>query len=316
MVEDGIEPLQMDKGEQCSLIGTFCIDSCINDPERVKFYTSFENYNHFMLFFNCLGPAVLELNYQCLSLHPKDQLFLTLIKLRQAKEDIELSFMFNISESTVSKIIICWINFLYFQLKELDIWPSRDSIDEHMPEDFKRKFPSTRVILDATETPIQKPSNVDAQSVTWSQYKHKNTLKTMIGCTPRGTVSYISDSASDRQIIEKSPLLQHELHMFERKDSIMADRGIMVQDLFAVQDVQVNTPTLLKGKSQLEPSEVVKDRRVASKRIHMERVIGLAKRFKILKEDLPPGKLVLGSRIVFVCFSIANFRKSIVKRSA
>ena len=248
-MEDGSEPLHMDKGEQCSLIGTFCIVSCINDPKRVKCYTSFESYSHCMLFVNCLGPAVLELNYQCLSLHPKDQLFLTLIKLRQAKEDIELSFMFN--------IIICWINFLYFQLKELDLWLSRDSIDQHMPEDFKRKFPSTRVILDATETPIQKPSHVDAQSVTWSQYKHKNTLKTMIGCTPRGTASYISDSyggsASDRQIIEKSPL--HELHMFERKDSIMADRGIMVQDLFAVQDVQVNTPTLLKGKSQLEPSK-------------------------------------------------------------
>ena len=72
---DGIEPLQMDKGEQCSLIGTFCIDSFINDHKRVKLYTSFENYNHFMLFFNCLGPAVLELNCQCLSLHPKDQLF-------------------------------------------------------------------------------------------------------------------------------------------------------------------------------------------------------------------------------------------------
>jgi hypothetical protein len=58
----------------------------------------------------------------------------------------------------------------------------------------------------------------------------------MIGCTPRGTASYISDSyggsASDRQIIEKSPLLQHELHMFERKDSIMADRGIMIPSQF------------------------------------------------------------------------------------
>ncbi|CAC5401581.1 unnamed protein product [Mytilus coruscus] len=96
-----------------------------------------------------------------------------------------------------------------------------------------------RVILDATETPIQKPSHVDAQSVTWSSYKHKNTIKTMIGCTPRGTVSY--------------------------KDSIMADRGIMVQDLLAAQDVKVNTPTMLKGKSQLEPEEVVRDRRVASK---------------------------------------------------
>ena len=48
-------------------------------------------------------------------------------------------------------------------------------------------------------------------------------------------------------------------------DSIMSERGIMVQDLFACQDVFVNTPTMLKGKSQLETNEVVHDRRVTSK---------------------------------------------------
>ena len=104
--------------------------------------------------------------------------------------------------------------------------------------------------------------------------------------------------------------------MFRKKDSVMADRGIMVQDLFAARDVFVNTPTMLKGKSQLEPEDVVKDRRVASKRIHVERVIGLGKTFKILKKELPSSKLVMGSRIVSVCFAIANFRKSIVKITA
>jgi len=97
----------------------------------------------------------------------------------------------------------------------MDIWPSREIVNEYMPEDFKQKFPKTRVILDATETPIQKPSHVDAQSVTWSTYKHKNTFKTMIGCTPRGTVSYVSDcyggSVSDRQIIKTSDLLKQDL---------------------------------------------------------------------------------------------------------
>jgi hypothetical protein len=184
-----------------------------------------------------------------------------------------------------------------------------------MPEDFGKKFPSTRVILDATEIPINKPSNVRAQSATFSTYKNKNTLKIMIGCTPRGLVSYISESyggtASDRQIIERSTLCS-DRELFEKKDSIMADRGIMVQDLFAARDVQVNTPTMLKGKSQLEPVEVVHDRRIASKRIHIERVIGLAKTFKILKRDLSHSKVALGSRIVFICFSLNNFRSSIV----
>jgi hypothetical protein len=86
-----------------------------------------------MFFFNCLGPAVNELSYKCVSMSPKDQLFLCLIKLRQNKEDVELSFFFEVSASTVSKIIITWINFLYFQLKEMDIWPSREIVNEYMP---------------------------------------------------------------------------------------------------------------------------------------------------------------------------------------
>ncbi|XP_041355304.1 uncharacterized protein LOC121372935 [Gigantopelta aegis] len=185
-----------------------------------------------------------------------------------------------------------------------------------MPEDFKKQFPSTRVILDATEIPIQKPSNVQAQSATFSTYKNKNTLKTMIGCTPRGLISYVSSSyggaASDRQIIERSELCTNTDQFFDKKDSIMADRGIMVQDLFAAKDVFVNTSTMLKGKSQLEPVEVVHDRRIASKRIHIERVIGLGKTFKILKRDLPHTKVVMGERIMFICFSINNFRNCIV----
>ncbi|XP_062567656.1 uncharacterized protein LOC134229890 [Saccostrea cucullata] len=67
-----------------------------------------------------LGPAAFDLNYKCALLSPQDQFFLTLIKLRQAKEDVELAMLFKVCESTVSKIITTWINFLYFQFKELE----------------------------------------------------------------------------------------------------------------------------------------------------------------------------------------------------
>lgn len=207
---------------------------------------------------------------------------------------------------------------MYFQLKELNVWPSEDIVQDFIPVNIAEKFPSTRVILDATEIPIQKPSDVYYQSVTWSNYKHRITIKAMIGVTPSGAVSYVSDayggSASDRMIIERSELLNKG--MFEKGDSIMADRGIMVQDLFANNDVQVNTPTFLKGKSQLDAHEVVHDRRVASKRIHVERVIGLAKRYKILKGELSHSKLQLGSRIIIDCFVLSNFRNCIVDKFA
>ena len=69
-----------------------------------------------------------------------DQLFLTLIKLRCAKEDIELSLLFQISESTVSRIFNTWVNFLHSQLNDLNIWPSRQVVDECMPSDFHKSF--------------------------------------------------------------------------------------------------------------------------------------------------------------------------------
>lgn len=311
---------QHDQGIQCELLSKFSVENFHDNPKAIQYYTGFTDFNHFMFFFHCLGPAAFNRNNQFSSLPHIDQLFLTLMKLRQAKDDIELSFFFNISESTVSRIVTTWINFLYFQLKEITIWPSRELIDKYMPADFKHKFPSTRVILDATEIPIQKPLDVNGQSITWSSYKHKNTVKTMVGCTPKGVVSYVSPSyggsASDRQIIERSELLDPTNKLFDSGDSVMADRGLTVQDLFANQNVHVNTPTMLKGKTQLESHEVIHDRRVASKRIHIERVIGVSKRYKILKSDLPPSKLPLSSRIFFVCVVLLNFKNSIVDKFA
>ena len=92
----------------------------------------------------------------------------------------------------------------------------------------------------------------------------------------------------------------------------MADRGFVVQDLLAPRDVFVNMPTMLRGVTQLPASTVLKDRRIANKRVHIERVIGLAKTFKILKRELNKNYVALGGRILFVCFVISNFRPCIV----
>jgi hypothetical protein len=126
---------------------------------------------------------------------------------------------------------------------------------------FKKCFPSTRIIIDATEIPIQKPGSINEQSATFSTYKNKNTLKVLTGCTSRGLVNYVNDAyggrTSDRQMCEWSTLLQQS-GMFDDGDSIMADRGFNVQDLFATKNVHVNMPTFLKGKTQLEAADVVR----------------------------------------------------------
>ena len=54
-------------------------------------------------------------------------------------------------------------------------------------------YPTTRCIIDATEIFIDIPANPSAQLLTFSTYKNHNTLKALIGITPSGVVSLISD---------------------------------------------------------------------------------------------------------------------------
>lgn len=93
-------------------------------------------------------------------------------------------------------------------------------------------------------------------------------------------------STSDHQIIERSDLVKPEKQLFRFSYGVMADRGIMVQYPFANLDVYVNTPTMLSGRSQLVPNRLVKYRRMTSKRIHIERIIGLAKSYKIMSKEM------------------------------
>lgn len=71
--------------------------------------------------------------------------------------------LFKVSESTVSIVIMTWIFFLYLQLKELDVWPCKEIIEDTMPVDIKKKIPNARVSLNATYIPIQKPTLVSCK---------------------------------------------------------------------------------------------------------------------------------------------------------
>ena len=64
--------------------------------------------------------------------------------------------------------------------------------------------------------------------------------------------------------------------MCDPGDSIMVDKGFNVQDIFAPYDVTVHVPTFM-AKKRLSVAAVAKDRRISSKRVHIDILIGLAK---------------------------------------
>ena len=48
---------------------------------------------------------------------------------------------------------------MYLKLGQINIWPTRGEV-ETMPEGFKQKYSSTRVIIDCTEVRCQMPSSL------------------------------------------------------------------------------------------------------------------------------------------------------------
>ena len=76
-------------------------------------------------------------------------------------------------------------------LTDINLWPSREHINEFMPKVFKNSYPTTWCIIDATEIFIQIPSN-QAQQITYSSYKNQNSLKALVVETPSGAVSFVS----------------------------------------------------------------------------------------------------------------------------
>ena len=84
--------------------------------------------------------------------------FLMFVRLRLGLFERDLADRFGVSVSTVSRICITWINFLYLKLKEIPMWPKKELVVSCMPTCFKQIYPTTRVIIDATEIPIETPS--------------------------------------------------------------------------------------------------------------------------------------------------------------
>ena len=303
----------------------FRIDDIAGNDKLVRMYTGFSSFDVLLAFFEFLGPSVNSLNYwgkkerewkrrRQRKLDPLNQFFLTLIKLKLNLRSLDLAVRFGISESLVSRYITTWVCFLYQHMKEIEWMPTVEQVTSTLPHAFREKYPTTFAIIDGSEVFIETPSDLHMQSSTWSSYKHHNTAKFLIACTPNGAVSYISPlyvgSISDVELTRVSGFIQK----LEGKSgiSVMADRGFTIKDQLSEIGVHLNIPPFLKGREQLPSEEVKEGRQIASVRIHVERAIGRIKNFSILKGTFPLSMVRLANQVVCICAWLSNFQPALI----
>jgi len=200
-----------------------------------------------------------------------DEFFMVLMRLRLGLLYEDLAFRFRLSTTSCGRIVNKWIDFLYQRLSFLVLWPSRDVIDENMPELFRKQFRNTRVVIDCTEIRTENPSSLQLKSMMYSDYKSHTTWKSLIGISPNGHVTFVSDlycgSVSDKQITKMSGLVE----LCEPGDAIMADKGFTIADMTTLQGVHLIIPPFKRKQTKFTRRDVLQTQVIANARIRVER---------------------------------------------
>ena len=276
-------------------------------------------FTSLMALFNLLAHCVKHGNRSKLSRF--QQLIVVLIKLRLNLGDQDIAFGFGVNQSTTSRYFSKWINVMYIKMKPLIKWPERDELLKTMPMDFRKDFRQCVTIINCFEVFMERPTNGKARAQTWSNYKHHNTAKFLIGIAPQGVITFISKGwggrVSDVHLTENCGILKYLLP----GDVILADRGFNIHDSAGMFCAEVQLPSFTKGKKQLSKAQVDMSRQLSQVRIHVERVIGVVRqKYTILQSTLPINFIMCSEteensvidKVVTVCCALCNCCDSVV----
>ena len=196
-------------------------------------YTSFP-FDVFEVLANILDrlrPLKYHHGWTVTSLSNEDQLLLTLMKLKLNLKDLDLANRFQISRTTVANIVHTYVSALHELLYDSIMiekgMPSQLKCKGSMPKSFQ-DFGSARASMDATETTQDIPSDLNKQSLAYSSYKSRHTVKAITCVAPNAALVYASDlypgSTSDSAIVEHCKVLDQ----FVPGDLVIADKGFNI----------------------------------------------------------------------------------------
>ena len=113
---------------------------------------------------------------------------------------------------------------------------------------------------------------------------------------------------SDKELTIRSKFFEKLQH----GDTVLADRGFTIEEELEKYGVTLTVPHFTQGKLQMSAKEVQKSRKISNVRIHVERVIGRLKDFRIIQSIIPITQISLLDNVMAVIAALANLNNSVV----
>ena len=135
---------------------------------------------------------------------------------------------------------------------------------------FRRLYPNVRVIIDCTEVFTETPSSLEVHCLLYSDYKHHTNVKILIGITPNGSVSSVSNAYGGKTSDVHRVRNSNFLHFLRPRDEIMADRGFKTKTYLAMLQCSLSIPPSAAAGVQMCESDVSKTSSIANVRIYVE----------------------------------------------
>lgn len=107
----------------------------------------------------------------------EDQLLVALMRLRLGNLEEQLAYIFGIDVFNIVDVVQLSVS----ATVPIPIWPTWDKVAATMPAAFRKAYPNTFNIVDATELRCEKPSAPDLQAKLYSPYKSHTTFKCLVG---------------------------------------------------------------------------------------------------------------------------------------
>lgn len=210
------------------------------------------------------------------------------MRLRLGLFERDLAHRFGISLATVCRIVRTWQRFLRCEFEPLINIPPSEVTKHYMPEVFQNFYPNLTTIVDCTEVEMEKPSALDNQSMCYSHYKSRTTMKALIGISPSGVINFVSEffpgSTFDKEIVMQSNFLS----MLKPGDQVLADKGFNCKEELAGVGAELVLPHFkLKNMKQFTKEQTEHNKKVASLRIHVERMMERIKNWHIFDRRIP-----------------------------